>query len=125
VYNYKKDESKEAKVNNDIDYKFGDYNEELINKVAAALGDSFIPYFRKTGVTFFGSMGRILKIVKKHKILEIEFNVPVSNAPDVEILTEKQAREKKMGTCRWIYRGESLPEDLLREAKTNYQKLFG
>lgn len=94
-------------------------------KVALALGNSFSPYFRKTGVTFFGSMGRILNVVNKLKILEIEFNVPVAGVSDVEILTEKQAREKKMGTCRWIYRGESLPEDLLREAKTNYQKLFG
>lgn len=29
-----------------------------------------------------------------------------------------------MGTCRWIYRGENLPVNLLKEVKDNFNEKF-
>ncbi|MCC5910862.1 MAG: hypothetical protein JJT76_10540 [Clostridiaceae bacterium] len=108
--------------NESIDYSFGDHREEIINKIGCKLGSIFTPKYNKTGVTFVGSKGRILKVVKRKKNLEVEFNVPVTKLPGVIILNDKEAIEKKMGTCRWIYKGDNLHIvlKLVEEAKNNY-----
>lgn len=109
---------------NDIVYNFGDYNEEIVDKINLILVNDYIPYYRKTGITFYYNSKRIFKLVKKQKRLEIEFNVQVSSQENVEVLTDESARNKKMGTCRWIYRGENLPVNLLKEVKDNFNEKF-
>lgn len=112
----------EKDTNKSIDYYFGDYTEEIINKIGSVLGNSFNPKYNKTGVTYVGSKGRILKIVKKRENLEVEFNVPVTNVPNLIVLTEQERIEKHMGRCQWIYKGDDLSTvlKLVEEAAKKY-----
>lgn len=95
---------------------------EIIDKVSSILGNSFTPKYNKTGVSFYGTNGRILKLVSRVTRLELEFNTWISENPEVLVLSDNKARQKNMGTCRWIYRGENLNTvlDLVKEAKNNY-----
>lgn len=71
--------------------------------------DKFSEKENKSGYTWFGeSRTRLLKIVETKRGLRIEFNVPVSNVEGLTILTEQEAKEKHMGTCRWIYSGDDI-----------------
>jgi len=106
-------ENKYTSVYKSIDYYFGEHTEEIKNKIDLLLGSSFSPKYNKTGVTYFGGKGRILKIVKRRKYLEVEFNVPVTTVIGLLVLTEQERREKKMGTCQWIYKGDSLSTVLM------------
>ena len=56
-------------------------------------------------------------------MFEVEFNVPVPKIEGVITLTEKEAKEKKMGTCRWIYKGDSINNilELVEKAKLEYK----
>ena len=94
--------AKRKSNNTSIHYRFGDYGEEIIDRIASKLGNSLVPRYNKTGVTFFGYKGRILKIVKKQKNLEIEFNAPVTKVPGVVVLSDKEARDN----YEYIYRYE-------------------
>lgn len=106
----------------DLDYCFGGFGDEIIGKVSCILGNSFTPKYNKTGVTFYGTNGRILKLVSRVTRLEVEFNTWLAEHPEVIVLSDNEAREKKMGTCRWIYKGDNLDKvlDLVKEAKVNH-----
>lgn len=54
-------------IMNDIVYNFGHYNEEIVDKINLILGNDYIPYYRKTGITYYFNNRRIIKIVKKSK----------------------------------------------------------
>lgn len=91
---------------------------------AIALVDQMVPKdkFRfnqaTSGLSIFDNGGgrgtRLLKVVESKKGLRVEFNVDVEKvlkekAPNDNItFTEKQAKEKHMGTCRWIYTGNDI-----------------
>lgn len=92
---------------NDYVY-FGNHSQDLVEKIQVKLGEKFKPKYNKSGVTFFGARGRILKLVNTRSYLHVEFNVPVTNVDGLTVLTREEAREKKMGTCQWIYKGDSL-----------------
>lgn len=96
----------------------------VVGMAQEILGLGFSPKENKSGVTFFGSKGRILMVKTNKTFAHIEFNAPVMPVPGVNILSEKESREKSMGTCRWIYKGTDLKtvEQLIREAKDNYYK---
>lgn len=89
-------------------YNFLNHGNELIEIIQGKLGNKFSPTYNKSGVTFFGAKGRILKMVNNSGWLFIEFNVPVPTVADLTVLKENEAREKHMGTCRWFYKGNSL-----------------
>lgn len=112
----------EGNLSMDYKYKFQNHGNELIEWVQEALGDRFHPEPCLTGVTFYGNKGRILKMVHKSKWLYFEFNVPVPAVDQLTIYSEKEAREKHMGTCRWLYKGDSLTTvfDLIGEAVQRY-----
>jgi hypothetical protein len=94
-------------------YRFLNHGNELINLIQGKLGDTFIPSYNDSGVTFFGpGRRRILKLVDNSRWLKVEYNVAVPKIEGVRILTEKEARDKHMGTCQWIYIGKSLDEVL-------------
>ncbi|WCN36479.1 GIY-YIG nuclease family protein [Aneurinibacillus uraniidurans] len=103
-------------------YQFLNHSNELIDKVQTILGSGFQPQFNKTGVTFFGVKGRVLKLVSSPNKIKVEFNVPVSVVSGLTVLTETEAKAKKMGTCQWIYQGTSLDMvlKLIEEAVNNY-----
>lgn len=101
---------------------FGTHGKELVDKVQTILGPNFEPKYNKTGVTFFGQKGRILKLVYTKERLFVEFNVPISPVPGLITLTQKEANDKKMGSCRWLYKGDSLSSviRLIEEAIQKY-----
>lgn len=90
-------------------YKFLNHGNELIVKIQDKLGSQFLPSYNYSGVTFFGpGRRRILKMVDNGRWLKFEFNVPVPSVEGLTLLTENEAREMHMGTCRWVYKGNSL-----------------
>ncbi len=101
---------------------FGTVGIELFQRIKNILGPEFKPKYNNTGITFYGHKGRILKLVYSKTKLYIEFNVPVSRVDGLIILTDKERREKKMGTCQWIYKGDSLTTvlKLVEEALVKY-----
>ena len=105
-----------------MNYKFHNHGNELIDRIQVELGERFTPAYNQTGVTFNGYNGRILKMVKSSKWLFFEFNVPVPEVDGLTVLSEREAREKHMGTCRWFYKGNSLSTvlDLIKEAVKVY-----
>ncbi|MCY6483858.1 hypothetical protein OW763_05780 [Clostridium aestuarii] len=115
-------ENKSISADKSKDYYFEDYAEKIISQIGSILGNSFKPKYNKTGVTYNGHKGKILKVVKKRKHLEVEFNVPVTNLPGLIILNEKERIEKKMGKCQWIYKGDDISTvlKLVEEAAEKY-----
>ncbi|MDF2615429.1 MAG: hypothetical protein K0Q47_84 [Sedimentibacter sp.] len=86
--------------------------------------DKFKSKTNNSGVTFFGTEGtRAFKVVKAKKGVKLELNVPVSKVENLTILTEKEASEKHMGTCRWIYIGDDIKtiKNLIKEAVEKYE----
>jgi hypothetical protein len=72
-----------------------------------------------SGLSIFDKSGgrgtRLLKVVESKKGLRVEFNVEAVEpkikelAPNDSIIyTVKEAKDKHMGTCRWIYTGTDL-----------------
>lgn len=116
--------SKENENRNITNYRFYNYREELVEKVQAVLGPSFLPEYNRTGVTFFEGLNRILKLVNAVNLLKIEFNVPVTKVEGLTVLTKEEAKANKMGTCQWIYQGKSLDTamNLVQEAKDIFIK---
>lgn len=98
------------------------YFTTVVNIAKDILGIGFSPKENLSGITFWGSKGRIIKVVKTMKSATVEFNVPVVKVPGLIILSDKEARGKSMGTCRWIYKGTDLDiiEKLIRESLNNY-----
>ena len=94
----------------DKQYRFLNHGNELIDKVQTKIGNQFSPTYNQSGVTFFGPKGRILKMVTNSRRLYFEFNVDVPRVEGLEVLTETEAKEKHMGSCRWIYKGNSLDQ---------------
>lgn len=115
-------EKENKNISVDKSRESGDYGEGINSKVASLLGSSFTPKYNKTGVTYFGENGRILKVVNRQNELEIQFNVPVLEVPGLTVLTEKERIKKKMGTCQWIYKGDNLSAalKLVEEAAKKY-----
>lgn len=107
---------------NDTDMRFGNYGRDFFERVRQILGSEFEPKYNKSGITFFGVKGRILKLVYSNTSLYVEFNVPVTPVRGLKILTEKEAYDKKMGTCRWIYKGDSITTvlNLIEESVRKY-----
>jgi hypothetical protein len=103
-------------------YKFMNHGNELIEKIQSKIGVQFIPAYRQSGVTFFGPKGRILKMVDNGSWLYFEFNVAVPSIDGLRTYTDKEAKDKHLGTCRWIYKGRSLDDvnRLVEYALENY-----
>jgi hypothetical protein len=84
----------------------------------------FMEKENKSGITFFGdNKTRLLKMVETKKGLRIEFNVPVPKVDGLQTLSEEDAKEKHMGTCRWIYTGDNVEDvkKLVKEALTGFE----
>ncbi|GEM_PF-6574757 len=70
--------------------------------------DKFKEKENNSGITFFGTEGtRTFKFIETKKGFKIELNVAVSEVDGLTSLTEKEASDKHMGTCRWIYIGDN------------------
>jgi rRNA-processing protein FCF1 len=112
-----------AANNNPILTDLDSLRKDLLIRIQEILGPHFKPKYNKTGVTFWGPKDkRILKLVNTRNTIVVEFNSPVTIVPDLIVLTDKEARDMKMGTCRWIYKGDNaaLLLDLVKEALISY-----
>ncbi|HVJ49479.1 hypothetical protein [Desulfitobacterium sp.] len=61
----------------------------------------------RDGVTFHNHNEKIFKILRRRKGWYIEFSVPVPECPGLQELTDEEAKTRKLGRTRWIYRGTS------------------
>lgn len=61
----------------------------------------------RDGVTFHNNNEKIFKILRRRRGWYIEFSVPVPACQGLTELTPEEARTKKLGRTRWIYRGTS------------------
>jgi hypothetical protein len=79
----------------------------------------------KSGVTWFGpNRTRLLKVVETKKGMRIEFNVEVNkDITGMTYYTKEQAKEKHMGTCRWIYSGGDMEvvKELVKQAISGFE----
>ena len=75
-----------------------------------------------SGITYFGTTGRIAKVSDSKNGMKIEFNSEVSPMDGVVTLTANEASEKHMGSCRWIYTGNdiNIMTGLIEECIANY-----
>lgn len=89
---------------------------ELVKKMVPQ--DKFKFNEAGSGVSIFDNGGgrgtRLLKVVKSQKGLRVEFNVNVDSklkdvpASEKIVYSDKEAKDKHMGTCQWIYAGNDL-----------------
>ncbi|MBZ4649238.1 hypothetical protein [Thermosipho sp. (in: thermotogales)] len=105
------------------------YN-EVLEKILKLIDNSedikFIEVKNKSGSSIFDSNKiRLLKVVKTKSGYKIEFNVHVSSVEGMKILTDEEAKEKHMGTAKWIYSGNDFKviEKLVLEAIENYKHM--
>lgn len=61
----------------------------------------------RDGVTFHNNNEKIFKILRRRRGWYIEFSVPVPACQGLTELTLEEAKTKKLGRTRWIYRGTS------------------
>lgn len=59
------------------------------------------------GVCYYHGREKVLKVVQRRAGYYIQFNLPVPEYEGVRILSQEEARAKKLGKTRWIYRGFS------------------
>lgn len=105
--------------------------EEIYEKTLSQIRDlvkegQFVEKKNASGHSFFGpSKTRLLKLVKIKSGHKLEFNVEVPTADEMQVLTLEQAKEKHMGTCRWIYNGkdERMIEKLVKHAVKNFKPI--
>lgn len=76
-----------------------------------------------SGQSIFGpERTRLLKLVKTRTGFILELNVEVKPVEGLKVLTPEEAKQKHMGTCRWIYTGsdEKVIKNLVMEAVNNF-----
>jgi len=69
------------------------------------------------GVCYYNGREKVFKLVRQRYGYHLQFNLPVSDCEGLRILTQDEARAKKLGKTRWIYRGFSnhTAEELVRQ----------
>lgn len=97
----------------------------ILEEIRKIIPKEFSEKENKSGVTWFGpKRTRLLKVVETKKGIRIEFNVEVdSNVPGMITYTKEEAKEKHMGTCRWIYTGGDmeLVKKLVKQAVERFE----
>jgi len=70
------------------------------------------------GVCYYSGREKILKVIRQRHGWHIQFNLPVPECEGLLILSQEEARAKKLGKSRWIYRGfsEQVAEELVGSA---------
>lgn len=82
-------------------------NEPFIKKVYEWVGPQLSGCPVRDGVTFYYHSEKIFKVLNRKKSWYIEFTVPVPECENLRIITAEEARTRKMGRTRWIYKGNS------------------
>lgn len=86
---------------------------------------AFVEKENNSGSSFFGpGRTRLLKLVKIKTGYKLELNVEVKKVENLTVLTEKEAKEKHMGSCRWLYSGtdDKVTKALVDEAIKGFIK---
>lgn len=129
--------AEQAKVNNTVEQK-APVKQVTLYDQAMEVVQSLVPkdkfrFNRATsGTSIFdtaeGRGTRLLKVVESKKGLRVEFNVDIAeqlkDVPGNEkmVFSEKDAKDKHMGTCRWIYTGSDIKklEDLVKASLAGF-----
>lgn len=61
----------------------------------------------RDGISFYNPTEKIFKILRRQKGWYIEFSVPVPECQGLKVLTDEEAKTKKLGRTRWVFRGTS------------------
>lgn len=102
---------------------------EVVTKLAASL--EIKPREAGSGVSYFKGKNRLCKINKTKKGIKLELNVEVPKAIEnkfkMEKLTEKEAKDKHLGTMK--YRAFSLQDtkeltEVIKAALAAYKSLY-
>lgn len=97
----------------------------VLEEIRKIIPSNFSAKENKSGVTWFGpNRTRLLKVVETKKGIRIEFNVEVdSHVPGMVTYTPEEAKEKHMGTCRWVYSGGDIEvvKKLVKQAVEGFQ----
>lgn len=64
----------------------------------------------RDGVTFYYRSEKVFKAMRVRDGWHLQFNVSVPDCPGLSRLTQEEARQKKLGKARWIYKGNSEQE---------------
>ena len=99
-------------------------HESSIEKVYEWVGPQLMSCPVRDGVAFYYHSEKLFKVLKRKKGWHIEFSVPVSDCLGLRILTDEEARIRKLGKTRWIYSGESeqVAQHLIEEVMESIPK---
>ena len=79
----------------------------ILEKVYQWVGQRLSSCPVRDGVTFYKGREKLFKVVRRKHEWHLEFSIAVPNCPGLKVLTVEEARAKKLGKSRWIYRGNS------------------
>lgn len=98
-------------------------NDDVVGLIESILGEKFKPKHLQKGITYWNNKNRILKIVISKRNFKVEFNVNVSLLDGVTYYNQEERVAKHLGTCMYIYEGNSLDTvlELVKEARNNYE----
>ncbi|WP_206811881.1 hypothetical protein [Paradesulfitobacterium ferrireducens] len=81
--------------------------DETVEKVYQWVGRSLSSCPVRDGVVFYHGSDKIFKLVERRFGWHLQFCVPVPESPGLRILSPEEAKVKKLGKSRWIFRGDS------------------
>lgn len=92
--------------------------DDILEKVYQWVGQQLSSCPVQDGITFYHNSDKVFKVVRQRNIWYLQFCVPVPERTGLIILTREEARTKKLGKARWIYKGNSdqEAETLIRSA---------
>ena len=99
-------------------------HELSIEKVYEWVGPQLMSCPVRDGVAFYYHSEKLFKVLKRRRGWHIEFSVPVSDCLGLRVLSDEEARIRKLGKTRWIYSGESEKDaqHLIEEAMESIPK---
>ena len=80
---------------------------QTVEKVYQWVGQMLSSCPVRDGVVFYHGSDKIFKLVERKSGWHLQFCVPVPESPGLTILSPEEAKVKKLGKSRWIYRGDS------------------
>lgn len=92
--------------------------EVILEKVYQWIGSCISSCPVRDGVTFYNEREKVFKVVQRRGGWHLQFNIPVPETEGLTVYSIEEARSKKLGRSRWIYKGNSdaVAEYLIRSA---------
>lgn len=80
---------------------------QRVGKLYAWVGQRLSACPIRDGMTFYHRSEKVFKLVKQRAQWHLQFNVPVPECPGLTVLSQEEARRRKLGKAQWIYKGDS------------------